>query len=103
MKSESEISMHIQVSGFPSSTDIKASACNAGDLGSIPGLGRSPGEEHSSILSWEIPWTAEPSGLACMGLQKSPHNWVNKQQHVVIIIPATTSKFSKTSTAKPDL
>ena len=29
---------------FPSSTEGKASACNAGDLGSIPGLGRSPGE-----------------------------------------------------------
>ena len=30
--------------GFPSSSDGKASICNAGDLGSIPGLGRSPGE-----------------------------------------------------------
>ena len=30
--------------GFPGGSDSKASACNAGDLGSIPGLGRSPGE-----------------------------------------------------------
>ena len=30
---------------FPSGSDDKESACNAGDLGSIPGLGRSPGEE----------------------------------------------------------
>ena len=30
--------------GFPGSSDGKASAYNAGDLGSIPGLGRSPGE-----------------------------------------------------------
>ena len=29
---------------FPGGTDDKESACNAGDLGSIPGLGRSPGE-----------------------------------------------------------
>ena len=29
--------------GFPSGSDGKESACNAGDLGSIPGLGRSPG------------------------------------------------------------
>ena len=28
----------------PGGSDGKASACNAGDLGSIPGLGRSPGE-----------------------------------------------------------
>ena len=28
--------------GFPGGSDSKESACNAGDLGSIPGLGRSP-------------------------------------------------------------
>ena len=40
----------------------KEFACNAGDLGSIPGLGRSPEEgmaTHSSILTWRIPWTEE--------------------------------------------
>ena len=30
--------------GFPGGSDSKESTCNAGDLGSIPGLGRSPGE-----------------------------------------------------------
>ena len=30
--------------GFPGGSDGKESACKAGDLGSIPGLGRSPGE-----------------------------------------------------------
>ena len=30
--------------GFPGGSDGEESACNAGDLGSIPGLGRSPGE-----------------------------------------------------------
>ena len=30
--------------GFPCGSADKESACNAGDLGSIPGLGRSPGE-----------------------------------------------------------
>ena len=30
--------------GFPCVSDGKESACNVGDLGSIPGLGRSPGE-----------------------------------------------------------
>ena len=40
--------------GFPGGSDSKESACNAGDLGLIPGLGRSPGGgygTHSSILS----------------------------------------------------
>ena len=55
-----------QLLGFPSSSDGKTSACNAGDLGSIPGSGRSPGKgnaTHSSILAWKIPWTEEPGGL----------------------------------------
>ena len=26
---------------------------------------------HSSVLAWEMPWTEEPGGLQCMGLQKS--------------------------------
>ena len=45
--------------GFPGSSAGKESACNAGDLGSIPGLGRSLGGEgmriHYSILAWRSP------------------------------------------------
>ena len=37
---------------FPGGSDGKESACNAGDLGSIPGLGRSPGGGHSSPLQY---------------------------------------------------
>ena len=47
---------------------------NAGDLGSIPALGRSPGEGNGNPLqysSWEIPRTEEPGGLQSMGLEKS--------------------------------
>ena len=41
----------------------EVSACNTGDMGSIPGSAMSPGEgTHSSILAWEIPWTKEPGG-----------------------------------------
>ena len=29
---------------------------------------------HSSILSWEIPWTEEPGGLQSMGSQRVRHN-----------------------------
>ena len=38
--------------GFPGGSEVKASACNAGDLGSIPGLGRSPGEGNSNPLQY---------------------------------------------------
>ena len=34
--------------GFPGGSDGKVSVCNAGDLGSIPGLGRSPREGNGS-------------------------------------------------------
>ena len=38
--------------GFPGSSEVKASACNAGDLGLIPGLGRSPGEGNGNPLQY---------------------------------------------------
>ena len=47
-------------------SDGKESACNAGDLGSVLGSGRSPENKmatHSNILAWKIPWTEEPGGL----------------------------------------
>ena len=40
------------ISGFPGGSDGKASACNVGDLGSIPGLGRSPGEAHGNPFQY---------------------------------------------------
>ena len=36
--------------GFPGGSDSKGSTCNAGDLGSVPELGRSPGGGHGSPL-----------------------------------------------------
>ena len=51
--------MYVYVA-FPGGSDSKESACNARDSGSIPGSGRSPGEgngNHSSILTWRVPWT----------------------------------------------
>jgi len=59
--------------GFPGGSDSKESACNAGDLGSTPGVGRSLEkgmETHSSNLAWRIPWTEEAGGLQSMGSQR---------------------------------
>jgi len=63
--------------GFFGGSDGKESTCNAGDLGSIPGSGRSPGGghgTHSSILAWRIPWTEEPGGLQSRASQRVGHN-----------------------------
>ena len=64
--------------GFPGSSDGKESACNAGDLASIPRSGKTPGEgvleqemaTHSSILAWRIPRTEDPGELQGMGSQR---------------------------------
>ena len=69
--------------GFPGGLAIKNPPANAGDAGSIPSSGRSPGEEmvtHSSILAWEIPQTGEPGGLQSMGHKEVGHDLLTKQQ-----------------------
>ena len=38
--------------GFPRGSEVKVSACNAGDLGLNPGLGRSPGEGNGNPLQY---------------------------------------------------
>ena len=68
--------------GFPGGSVVKDSLANAGDMGLILGLGRSPweGNGNSRILAWEIPWIEEPGGLQSMELQRVGHNLVTKQQ-----------------------
>ena len=56
--------------GFPCGSGGKESACNAGDLGSVSGLGRSPRGEHGNpvvFLPGESPKTDEPGGLQSTG------------------------------------
>ena len=56
---------------------LPANAGDVRDMGSIPGLGRSPEKDmatHSGVLAWRTPWREEPSGLQSMGLQSVGHN-----------------------------
>ena len=53
--------------------NLPASAGDAGDMGLIPGLGRSPGGGNGNPLQdscLENPWTEEPGRLHSMGLQR---------------------------------
>ena len=53
--------------GFPGGSNSEGSTYNAGVLGSIPGLGRSPGEGNgypSSIIAWGIPWKGKMVGYS---------------------------------------
>ena len=57
---------------LPDGSDGKESSCNAGDLGSIPGLGRSPGEGNGNPLQYSClqnpmdrgAWWATDDGVA---------------------------------------
>ena len=67
----------MQVEELSAGASGKESVCSQGDLGSIPGWGKSPGEgmtTHSSILAWRIPHTEEPGWLQSMGLQRVRHD-----------------------------
>ena len=50
--------------GFPPASDGKEFACHAGDLGSIPGLGRSPGGGHGNPLQYSC--LENPLGQRCL-------------------------------------
>ena len=62
---------------FPGGSGGKASAYNAGDAGSIPGSGRSPGEGNGNPLQYsclENPWTKKPGRLQAMGSLRVRHD-----------------------------
>ena len=60
--------------GIPVGSAVNNSPANAGDVGSIPELGRSPGEGDGNLLRYSClgnPMTEEPGRLQSTGLQKS--------------------------------
>ena len=54
-----------EIKGFPGNSVVKNPPASALGVGSVSGLGRSPGGGNwqPSILAWEIPWTEEPGRL----------------------------------------
>ena len=59
---------------FPGGSEVKASACNVGDLGSIPGSGRPPGEGNGNPLQYsclENPMDGEAVGYSPQGRKES--------------------------------
>ena len=63
--------------GFSGGSDGKESACNPGDVGSIPGSGDLLEKEmatHSSIFPWRIPGMGEPGGLPSTGSHRVGHD-----------------------------
>ena len=82
--------------GFPGSSSGKESTCNVGDLGSIPGLGRSPGGGHGNPLQYsclENPHGTEALGwLQSVGSQRVRHHTA---QHSKELVPLTSEVHEK--------
>ena len=76
--------------GFPGGPDDKESPCNAGDLGSIPGLGRSPGEGKGYPLQYSC--LDNPHGQRILagyspwGYKKLGHDWATRHTVAAISI-----------------
>ena len=71
------LSMYASYMGFPGGSDYKESACDAGDLGLIPGLGRSPGGGHGNPLQYsslENPMDRGAWRIPCTGSQRVRHD-----------------------------
>ena len=65
---------HIHIQASLVASDCKESACNVGDLGSIPWLGRSPGEENGYPLQYSClknPMDRGAWGATVLGVTKS--------------------------------
>ena len=68
--------------GFPGGSDGKESACNAGDLGLIPGLQEIPWSRAQQptlvFFSGESQWTEKPGRLQSMGIHRVRHDRATK-------------------------
>ena len=85
------------IQGFPCSSVGKDSACNAGDPGSIPGLGRFLGEGNDNPLQYfclENPWTEEPGGLYSPWGTRVGHNLSTKPSPQNILLLLAADKFA---------
>ena len=90
--------------GFPGGSDDKAPACNAGDPGLIPGLGRSPGEGNGNPLQYSClensmdggAWLATVHGVAKSWTQLSDftfYSWMFSFPWSIVLLDVTGSKY----------
>ena len=52
LENKNNMANYVPPPSFPGDSDRKESACNVGDLGSVPGLGRYPGEQKGYLLQY---------------------------------------------------
>ena len=81
--------------GFPCGSDGKESACNAGDLGSIPGFRRSPGGGRGYPLQYSCHGQREPGGLQTMRSQESDRTERLSRAHTQLLHQKTENLGSQ--------
>ena len=87
---------------FPSGSEVKASACNAGDLGLIPGSGRSPGEGNGNPLQYSClentmdggAWWAAVYGVAQSRTQLKWLNSNSSNRLIIAFLPKEQVSFN---------
>ena len=84
------------IMGFSSASDSKESACNEGDLGSVPGLGRSPGGGNGNPLQYsylENPMDRGAWWAAAHGVSKSWTQLSDSHIHSFLIIWSSQKNY----------
>ena len=81
--------------GFPGGSAGKESACSAGDLGSIPGLGRSPGEGKGYPLQYPGLENSmdESMGLQRVGHDRATFSTLQEESEMAELTPRTTRSW----------
>ena len=92
--------------GLAGGSDGKEFACNSGDLGSIPGLGRAPGGEHGNPIQYSCPKNPHGqrslAGYSPWGLKESDTTeWLSTAQYLDFPLLVMTRLDSLTITKFP--
>ena len=82
--------------GFPGGSEGKASACNAGDLGSIPGSGRCPGEGNGNPLQYSCLENSMDRGALWATVHGVAKSWTGLSDFISqVMLPSQTKVDQK--------
>ena len=70
--------------GFPGGSEVKESACNVEDLGSVPGLGRSPGEGNSYLLQYSCLENSMDRGVCWAIVHRVAKSWTRLRVNMML-------------------
>ena len=78
--------------GFSGGSEVKASACNAGDQSSVPGLGRSPGEGNGNSLQYSCLENPMDGGVWWATVHRVAESQTRLSDFTFIYIPMADSR-----------